>query len=178
MKRRRPSSWRGLILAALAASPLACSAGNQPVAATTLCDAADQAYFACKTASGRLINLCGQYPQRLQYLYGRPGRLELAYPEAAAGGPEKLSYAHYVRPDTDYTEIGFARGEIAYAVFDYREGSGRTAGVAVTLADGSERRFECATPIESQLQIWSGVLRCDPDNALTGGQCPAPSKQD
>ena len=114
----------------------------------------------------------------MKYRYGRPGRIELAYPESATDGLEKLCYAHYIRPDTDYTEARFARGGISCAGFDNREGSDRTAGVAVTLADGRERRFECFRTIDSRLKLWPSTLRCDPDNALTGGQCPASSEQD
>lgn len=46
-----------------------------------------------------------------------------------------------------------------------------SAGVRVSLAPGKEREIACTGPITSQLPKLPGVLRCDPDNALSLGEC-------
>lgn len=162
-------------LAFLLLVPLIAIAGGEPVvsaaAASGLCGPAETTYFNCQTGSGKAISLCGRLPDRLQYRYGRRGKVELQFPEAAADGPARLTYSHYARPQTDYVEIGFENGGVSYTVFDYTETDARHGGVTVTSASGEEHSIDCAGKLSSRLSQWQGVLRCDPDNALDGGNC-------
>ena len=97
---------------------------------------------------------------------------EFRYPEDPAEGVGGFSFAHYWRYQTDRLEIGFRNHGADYSIFDYTEGRRRQAGVRVTTTDGKERTFSCKGKIVSRLAELEGFLRCYPDNALNGGQCP------
>lgn len=129
-------------------------------------------YFACLTVRGKWVGLCGNPPRSLQYRFGKVGEPEFRYPEAPTEGVGGFTIAHYWRYQTDRLEIGFRNQGADYSIFDYTEGRRRQAGVRATTADGKGRTFSCKGKIVSRLADLKGVLRCDPDNALNGGQCP------
>lgn len=160
----------GLIAAFAALLAFAPIAGSARAAG--LCGAAQTTYFSCPTARHRAIALCGAVPTALQYRYGTPSRIELAFPANAADGASQLGYAHYARYQAERTEVTFSRVGVDYAVFDYTEQGRRRAGVQVTTADGEVHEVACAGAIEGRLDTLGTNLRCDPDNALNGGRCP------
>ena len=90
----------------------------------TLCRPDEAVVFSC-TVGARLVSLCrtGADPKRLSYRFGRPDRVELAYPEAGAAGTFKrtsgLLYGGGI------TAVGFRRGDYEYAVYSRM---GRAAG--------------------------------------------------
>ena len=154
-----------LLLAWLCTLPSPAHAGGQ-------CGTQETTYFSCDTAKHKTISLCGATPSALQYRYGKPAQVELQFPDKPSDGVNQLRYAHYSRFQTDRSEVTFSRGGVDYAVFDYTEQGKRTAGVHITLADGSEHEVPCAGPIEGRLSTLAKSLRCDADNALNGGNCP------
>lgn len=95
-----------------------------------LCNASEATYFACDTRQKKSIAICGT-PSSLQYRFGRPGAVELRFPQDAAQGPTKLLYAHHFRAGADRTEVSFSSGSTTYAVFDYADEGKRRAGVRV-----------------------------------------------
>jgi hypothetical protein len=153
------------LLAWLCIHPAAAHAGGQ-------CLAKETTYFSCDTARHKAISLCGATPSALQYRYGKPSQVELVFPDKPSDGINQLRYAHYARFQTDRSEVTFSRGGVDYAVFDYTEQGKRSAGVHVTMADGTEHEVLCTGPIEGHLSTLGKTLRCDADNALNGGNCP------
>lgn len=137
-----------------------------------LCSDKETTYFGCVTAKQRWIALCGAVPQTLQYRYGKEGKVELRFPENAVEGKDRLKLAHYMRFQTDRTEVSFQNQNVDYAIFDYVENNTRTAGVRVTTADGKDIDIVCKGKITSHLSDLKTALPCDTDNALNGGQCP------
>lgn len=95
-----------------------------------LCTASETTYFTCETRQKKSVSICGT-PSSLQYRFGRPGAVELEFPQDAAQGPGKLLYAHHFRAAADRTEVSFSSGSTTYAVFEYAEASRRRAGVRV-----------------------------------------------
>ena len=156
----------GLISGSVAAAP--------PQASGGLCAEREDIYFSCQTSLGRWIALCGTANDKIQYRFGRAGRIELAFP-GADGGRQVFRYAHYFRAGVDRMEVLFRNGGFDYAVFDYNERGSRTAGVRVAGDSGKEREFKCRGGIRSRLAELEGVLPCDQDNALNLGSCSAPS---
>jgi hypothetical protein len=157
---------------ALALAGLACAASGQATPAN-LCAADETAYFQCSVSKGRLLSVCGDAAQgRLQYRFGRPGHVEMAFPPSAADAPRQLLYSHYFRAETDRTEVRFVNGGAGYVLFDYDEGGRREAGVQVTTAAGKDVAIACNGPVESRLAELKSVLRCDAESALNLGQCP------
>lgn len=145
-----------------------------PQAPGGLCAEREDIYFSCQTSLGRWIALCGTANDKIQYRFGRAGRIELAFP-GADGGRHVFRYAHYFRAGVDRMEVLFRNGGFDYAVFDYSERGSRTAGVRVAGDSGKEREFTCRGGIRSRLAELEGVLPCDQDNALNLGSCSAPS---
>lgn len=146
-------------------------AGPASSLAAGLCRAGETTYFSCPTARHKTISLCGSLPA-VQYRYGKPDKVELAFPDDASQGAQQLGYAHYMRYQTERSEVGFSRGGVDYAVFDYTEEGHRSAGVRVTTADGIDHEVACDGPVEGRLDALGKSLRCDADNALNGGNCP------
>lgn len=136
-----------------------------------LCTAPDTNFFSCRTAAKKWIGVCGSASGAVQYRFGRPGHIELAFPAQPADAVESLYLTHYARFQVDRSELTFTREDVGYTVFAYRENGKQTAGVRVAQASGKEREIACAGPISSQLVKLRGVLRCDPDNALSLGEC-------
>lgn len=161
----RASGALGALLALLA------TCWHADATAGGLCAATETTFFACQTRQRKWISLCGSVPRTLQYRFGTVARTELSFPDDPAAGIAGFQFAHYFRYRTDRTEVGFRRGDVEYAIFDYTEDRKGSAGVRVTLTDGKEREIGCAGPIESRLTKLEGVLRCDPENALNAGGC-------
>jgi hypothetical protein len=107
----------------------------------------------------------------VQYRYGTPAKVELAFPQHAEEGANTFASAHYIRFQVERTEVTFSHLGVDYAVFDDTENGQRRAGVRVTSADGTEHETACHGPITGHLLTLAKHLRCDPDNALNGGNC-------
>ena len=58
--------------------------------AQSLCAKDETTYFSCPASNGRSINLCGKSAQTLQYRFGKPGRVELAFPARPEEGADAL----------------------------------------------------------------------------------------
>jgi hypothetical protein len=135
-----------------------------------LCAKDETTYFSCPAGNGRSINLCGKPAQTLQYRFGKPGRVELAFPARPEEGADAFRYAHYTRFQVDRFELRFDNAGTEYVLFDYTEASRREAGVGATQG-GKEFSVSCRGPVRSRLGELEGKLKCDTENALAGGVC-------
>jgi hypothetical protein len=159
--------WTTFALATCAAPAVA-----DGQAAPTLCGAQETAYFSCSTARGRSIGLCGSGAGALQYRFGRAGAVELQFPDDPAAGTSQMLFAQYSRYQTERLEIRFENRGSEYVVFDYLEHGRRSAGVRVTMLDAKEHQITCSGRVTSRVAELKGLLRCDADSALNGGNCP------
>ncbi|MES2048313.1 MAG: hypothetical protein V4447_07935 [Pseudomonadota bacterium] len=103
----------------------------------------------------------------MQYRFGKPGHVELRYPEDPKSGLSQFKYAHYSRSQTERYEISFSNHGSDYAIFDYSENRQHSAGVRV----GEDTEILCVGKIKSELTKLQKLLVCDADNALNGGNC-------
>ena len=156
-----------MALVVASATPLAAAA-----APASLCAGEETAYFECTIASGKLLAICGTLPERLQYRFGRPGAVELAYPAVAEEGPKALLLARYHRYRTDRVALRFEREGVSYTVFDDQEEGRRRGGVEVKAADARVHELACTGQVTSRLGELIGVVACDRESALAGGSCP------
>jgi len=161
------SRARALAVALAGAIPLAAAA-----ASSSLCAREETAYFECAMADGKRLAVCGALPDRLQYRFGRPAAVELAYPAAPEEGPQALLIAHYQRYRTDRLTLRFGRDGVGYTVFDHQENGHRRSGVEVKAADARVHELVCAGRVVSRLGELVGVAACDRESALNGGRCP------
>lgn len=138
----------------------------------SLCGAAQTTYFSCQTARQRTISLCGTLPSALQYRYGKPGKVELAYPHDMAQGARQFAFAHYSRYQTDRVEVSFSHDDVDYTLFDYAEKGHRSAGVRAATSAERMAEIRCTGTVHGALAPMANSIRCDTDSALNGGQCP------
>lgn len=156
---------RMLAAALLLAPTIATAAG------AGLCSASETSFFSCPTAGKKWIGLCGADSGAVQYRFGTPGRIELRFPDNPADAAASVALTHYGRFQVERLELTFNNKGADYTLFDYIDKGKRSAGVRVAAADGKQREIACAGPVTSQLPKLRGVLRCDPDNALSLGEC-------
>lgn len=165
----RPS--RSFSLAALAAVALplfiapgpsaeAAPAARAPDALGSLCARGDEVIFSC--AIGRkIVSVCGRRtPEQgpiVQYRFGAPGDIELAFPVAGESG---LTYTRETYSGGGALQIGFARGGYDYAVYSrtIRTGfRGRnnpqfSDGVMVSRGGRLVSNLACTTPVRADAQ--------------------------
>jgi len=145
---------------------------------SSLCRAEEQVIFSCAVAPGaRTVSLCASSALDhrrgyLQYRYGKPGAIELQFPQARANTQLVFRFAHYFRAQVDRIEISFDNDGYRYTIFDYYEGDTNpampVAGVRVRQhgARGSETEIQCQNRASSQLGKLEKIIPRDPDNPL------------
>ena len=148
------------------------------VQSSSLCRAEEQVIFTCVAAgSAKLVSLCGSkfLDHRrgyLQYRYGKPGAIELQFPQARANTQLAFRYAHYFRAQVDRTEISFDNQDYRYTLFDYYQGDVKPAIAVAGVrfgkhgAKGRETELRCQSRPASELDSLENVIRRDYDNAL------------
>ena len=135
------------------------------------------ALFACKTASGKNIQICGEQGQansekwdNITYRYGPDnGPPELLYPKEADAGRESLYFSH-VQAGGDYqVSVRFRSGGYTYRVF-----SGSKSGAGVQVDDSKGKTIATVDCIERP-QLYSAVLwkslPCDQKNPHGASAC-------
>jgi hypothetical protein len=157
---------------AAASFAIAVAAPLADAAPASLCGANETAYFECAMPHGKTLAVCGKLPERLQYRFGRPGAIELAYPATESDGPSAFQIARYHRYRTERVALRFEREGASYAVFDEQEEGRGRGGVHVRTNDARARDLLCVGPVKSRLSELVGVVPCDRDSALNGGRCP------
>lgn len=144
----------------------------------SLCRGEEKIIFSCAVTPGaRIVSLCASNALDhrrgyLQYRYGKPGAIELQFPQARANTQIAFRYAHYFRAQVDRTEVSFDTQGYRYTLFDYFEGDVKpaiiTAGVHVSKhgAKGADTRFRCVAKPTSNLGNLENVITHDRDNPL------------
>lgn len=171
-----PSKLQRIAQSVFAALLLA-SAANHAVAARAGLCTDSVAVFECEASGGKQIALCGAYNPAgeltaLQYRYGRGPRPELIYPAELSGSLVKFTSNHYLRYQTDYSQISFRNGPYAYSVYSNYDGeespgSPKTAGVTVvTQAGAPVADISCKTIRKDAIQSITSKVTCDADQAL------------
>lgn len=98
----------------------------------------------------------------LQYRFGRPGKIELEYPEKHENSLEKFRFSHYFRYQVDYTEVKFTIGSYEYAVFDNANGEedpdNPLVEQGVSVGDAG---LVCAEPVTNALFSLEGIIPGD-----------------
>src|SRR5690349_2307041 len=107
---------KALAIAALAlAAPAACAA--EP-ATESLCVAKETVVFSCHVGQ-RQVSLCkpAGATNALTYRYGRPGRLELVYPDRNAAEKGEFTRTSALRYGGEAVTVSFRRGGYEYRVY-------------------------------------------------------------
>lgn len=138
---------------------------------TTLCNEQEEAYFSCKTHSGKIISLCTtKKSESLIYKFGTTKRIELAF-QSNTGDNSKFLFNHYIRNSVDYLTISFILNNYRYSIFrNYDEEIDKFPDYGVTVEDGlrpdRETTISCAAVNVDRLPEAARRLQCDPESAL------------
>lgn len=148
-------------------------------AETTLCRADEQVLFHCRIErSSKQLSMCGSSKLTakagyLQYRFGTPDKIELAFPKDAAQSQLQFRLAHYFRYQVDRSELSFDNAGYRYTLFADYEGevkpATKTAGVTISQADKQLHELSCAKSFTNRLATLDEVVPCDADNALSMG---------
>lgn len=147
----------------LAGVPAAQSAKPAP----SLCGAGETPLFQCVITGGRQVAVCaaeGGSPA-VQYRFGAPGRLELAYPAAGSRGVGSMRWASAAYSGGGEMQIQFDNGGFTYVAYAgmYRTGFGADGknnpvdelGVLVLRSGKVVSRRRCtAAPVKGGSDDW------------------------
>lgn len=133
------------------ALPLAVMATG-PAAAVTLCKPAERAYFSCSTGH-RIASICGMADgASLQYRYGTPARLDLAYPPEGTAPSEVFFGGEWMFSGGGGAWLRATKGAYSYTVLSAigrwgKNGEGMTTAGIVVMKDGKDiADIGCASP--------------------------------
>ncbi len=116
--------------------------------AQSLCSAAEKSLFSCEIGR-KVLSVCAskdldEKKGTLQYRFGTPEKLDLAYPEKAEH-PKKHFTSNRLYSSAEgalIIELGFKRGSTGYTVFTQDVRGKKSAGVTVTV-NGKDTELKC-----------------------------------
>jgi len=153
-----------------------CCAGAAAATAQTPshCSVSEDVIFSCRIkGSIKILSLCGSKQLSkdtgyLQYRFGPPDVVELAFPKERKDSLSRFLYHHYFRAQMDLTSVSFKSGGYKYSIYDYYEGEEKPAktdrGVTVDKEGTSpteSRDIKCTGPVISRLPQLREVIPCD-----------------
>ena len=152
------------------------TASAEPLKVTSLCARDEKIIWSCETATRKIVSICGSRQldkQRgyLQYRFGRPGRVELEYPQRRENTQTAFAYFRYTRPLVTYLGLRFKINEYDYEIYDNsneEERGGSEAGVTVTPAGNAAKTvdYRCRKPVVHHLIELEEVV---PNTEMTPG---------
>ncbi len=130
----------------------------------TLCETDEQVLFDCAIkGKQKRISVCARGDLasdkgELQYRFGKPGAIELTYPEQAQGSIHHFTYSSYLRaggPENaglDLFSLLFRNGSFQYEVFSEYSAEDETNHYGVRIHGPQEMELICATPVTDHLR--------------------------
>lgn len=118
------------------------------------CTAGEKPVFSCQIkGKTKVVSICasedvGSDSGYIQYRFGVPGKIEMAFPANKASSARAFTMATHTRPGASYSSMSFKNKGVKYVVYDeYNSDSGQdefASGVKVILPDGREVDLPCA----------------------------------
>jgi len=135
------------------------------------------ALFACQTARGKVIRLCGDRDDNdsdkwhnIQYRYGPEyGPAELVYPQDPTKGPPAMFFSEEESRGDYRVTVRFTSGAFTYRVY-----SGPKSGAGVEVIDGKGKTIadiECAEAPGIYIEYLKMNLPCDPQGPRGAAGC-------
>lgn len=124
--------------------------------AQTLCSSGEIDYFSCMVAHEKIVSVCGNIANGevkkdswLQYRFGKPGAIELAYPKEKQASVRQFEGNYFSRYNVidlrfinDSTLYGVDLND-TYSGDDAKKRPRPTGGVSVQVEKAKGRRIEC-----------------------------------
>lgn len=153
---------------------------NSQAAVPSHCAAEEMPLFSCQIEkSAKVVSVCASRPlsetSSLAYRFGKPGHIELEYPETSENSLSKFRFAHYFRYQTDRITLSFNIGNYQYTVFDYYEGEEqppyrRGIDVYDTRQDKQVVSLICRDEVITTIRDLNKLVPCDTESALANCQ--------
>ena len=152
--------------------------------AAGLCTVEETTVFSCELKQNhKVVSLCAsksftEQDSFLQYRFGQPSKIELAYPKELKDSLARFGYDDYSRPDLSTFIVGFDNGGYRYELMETTEGgsddSTTTRKLVVTsLAKKHGVEMTCLDNEKtvSDITTLDGVLKCDKAHEIVEGAC-------
>ncbi|HOX47003.1 MAG TPA: hypothetical protein PK668_25630 [Myxococcota bacterium] len=123
----------------------------------TLCKPDEWVVFGCQMLEGgKLLSVCaskdlglkdGEVTGTIEYRFGRPGKVELTFPEGGLIVEGAFNFTRYTRPQDTMLALTFVNKGAKYEVYADYVGNDQAAGVRVTPVGKTEPiPLECREP--------------------------------
>lgn len=153
--------WAGVVQSKTIVIPMVGSGTDaDTVTFQTLCTGEDWVIFnAASQKTGKLVSVCmtegdDTTPNHLTYRYGRPGKVELAFPVRAKGSEQAFTLRRYTRPQVTYLKFEFTTKGYNYEILEGSEGADvETFLRVVRTSDGATILEHALTPNMSRSSL-------------------------
>lgn len=166
------SSFSILMASGLMACGDGASASHQVTTTQDLCSSNEQVVFSCLIKGRkRVASVCASAGWRrrdgyIVYRYGRPGHVELAYPEEDVDSFDRFYYSSYVRPLVTRQSLRFKSGDYEYVIETISDEEQSTTIDEARLLVTGRRNVELTCETSGRVGIDVGVsdvVPCDPE---------------
>ena len=145
------SGWAKHFRLLLAAPLILWSTGSYAVS-SPLCAANEQTLWHCVFKNHKSSALCASAHLTanqgyLQYRFGVPGSIELAFPSSREQSHDAFRYAYYFRYQANYDTVRFTNNGVAYSLASYDSSDGVSLVQTVTLADQKDKEMQCVKKV-------------------------------
>ncbi len=153
--------------APVAAAPVAAPASGAPATVNgTLCTANEDARFSCAAKNGKVISICASPDLSatvgsIQYRFGRPGAVELAYPADPATGRTALTWNTQNHASSQSFNVVFQNGGFSYTVYDQDtmgSGSQNGSGILIEKPGAEPISIACTGPTILKIDSLEKIL--------------------
>jgi hypothetical protein len=157
------SRWAALAAVA-ACGAGAAAADTAAPSGPSLCGAGEAAVFSCPVGKGKFASLCastdlGEQRGTLVYRFGRPGALELVFPETPSHPRELFRRGTLASAGGGGDFVRFSRGPYTYTLYADVGPAGESAGVAVSKDGQAAAHLPCRGPALDPDQNWARVYK-------------------
>jgi hypothetical protein len=174
--RRKATTFDISLRGALAHGSTAAAA--ETARSASLCATDEKTVWSCPTTTGKIASICSsrQLDDRrgyVQYRFGRPGHVELEFPQQKQNTQAAFTYKRYTRPLVTYLAIRFTAGGYTYKIYDRfndEERPARRAAYISVVPPGEGARtvdLNCRKPIAGTLMDLEDVVKKSTDDDLT-----------
>lgn len=139
-------------------------------AAPSLCAKGETIFFSCPVRGGRVVSLCGSIggdsgsagaAEWLQYRFGRPGVVELSFPQTKQDSLSKFKgehvLSHLADAEMSADAVSFVSGGIGYRIESTMPQSRKLfQGVSI----GDPRKFDLPVPAQARATYPMAVIPC------------------
>lgn len=143
-----------------------------PVRSKSLCQGNEQTIWSCTTVKNKLASVCASKDLAedkgfVQYRFGSPGKIELAFPKERRGSPAAFKYKRYTRPLVTMLSLSFENEGITYEIHDddNSEEKPPVRFASIDVGDGVKNpSIVCRQPTVGSLMTLEGIVPRDEEN--------------